>query len=289
VKRNKIRRLIGFLIVLAGLTAMNYPLLAGVVNDIFAYRERQGYQLEIDNTDEQELQQTLETAREYNAALVSGAELSKYGGFKLLQTGAMLGYAEIPRINVNMAVRYSTDDDVLKSSLGLVESSSLPVGGESTHAVISGHTGLASKKMLTELTQMKLGDLFFLHVLGQDMAYRVDQIVVVEPWDASELAIVEGKDYVTLLTCTPYGINDHRLLVRGERVDYDFIDPEESPTVERSYSTVELARYAIAGVSVIVLIGMIIGMARSGRKAKKGKEPNGKTKRTGNADEKKRN
>jgi len=256
--------------VLAGLIALNYPLLAGVVNDLFAFRERQGYQAVIENTDELELQRLLETARAYNAALAVGEGMERFNSFELLQSGAMLGYLEIPCIGVDMPVRYSTEDKVLKSSLGLVEESSLPVGGESAHAVISGHTGLASKKMLTDLTQMKQGDLFFLHVLGTDMAYRVDQIVVVEPWDADELAIAEGMDYVTLLTCTPYGINDHRLLVRGVRIDYDFSAPEgDAPVVEKSLSTVELVRYCTAAVSVVVLVVMIVSLSVSAAKERK--------------------
>lgn len=271
LKQEHVRRLISCLVITVGLLGLNYPFLAGVVNDLFAYRELQGYQTEIQNTDDAELAQTLETARAYNTALSSGGSLTEFEDFTLLQTDALLGYVEVPQIGVYMAVRYGTENEVLKQSCGLVEDSSLPVGGESTHAVISGHTGMASKKMLTDLTQMQTGDIFFLHALGQDLAYQVDQITVVEPWDVDELAIVKGEDYVTLLTCTPYGVNDHRLLVRGSRIVYDFsTGPTEQQSSAMRYSTMERLRIGIAAVSGLIFVGMVIALLCTGKQKKAG-------------------
>ncbi len=271
LKQEHVRRLISCLVITVGLLGLNYPFLAGVVNDLFAYRELQGYQTEIQNTDDAELAQTLETARAYNTALSSGGSLTEFEDFTLLQTDALLGYVEVPQIGVYMAVRYGTENEVLKQSCGLVEDSSLPVGGESTHAVISGHTGMASKKMLTDLTQMQTGDIFFLHALGQDLAYQVDQIMVVEPWDVDELAIVKGEDYVTLLTCTPYGVNDHRLLVRGSRIVYDFsTGPTEQQSSAMRYSTMERLRIGIAAVSGLIFVGMVIALLCTGKQKKAG-------------------
>lgn len=271
LKQEHVRRLISCLVITVGLLGLNYPFLAGVVNDLFAYRELQGYQTEIQNTDDAELAQTLETARAYNTALSSGGSLTEFEDFTLLQTDALLGYVEVPQIGVYMAVRYGTENEVLKQSCGLVEDSSLPVGGESTHAVISGHTGMASKKMLTDLTQMQTGDIFFLHALGQDLAYQVDQITVVEPWDVVELAIVKGEDYVTLLTCTPYGVNDHRLLVRGSRIVYDFsTGPTEQQSSAMRYSTMERLRIGIAAVSGLIFVGMVIALLCTGKQKKAG-------------------
>ena len=271
LKQEHVRRLISCLVITVGLLGLNYPFLAGVVNDLFAYRELQGYQTEIQNTDDAELAQTLETARAYNAALSSGGSLTEFEDFTLLQTDALLGYVEVPQIGVYMAVRYGTENEVLKQSCGLVEDSSLPVGGESTHAVISGHTGMASKKMLTDLTQMQTGDIFFLHALEQDLAYPVDQIMVVEPWDVDELAIVKGEDYVTLLTCTPYGVNDHRLLVRGSRIVYDFsTGPTEQQSSAMRYSTMERLRIGIAAVSGLIFVGMVIALLCTGKQKKAG-------------------
>ena len=271
LKQEHVRRLISCLVITVGLLGLNYPFLAGVVNDLFAYRELQGYQTEIQNTDDEELAQTLETARAYNTALSSGGSLTEFEDFTLLQTDALLGYVEVPQIGVYMAVRYGTENEVLKQSCGLVEDSSLPVGGESTHAVISGHTGMASKKMLTDLTQMQTGDIFFLHALGQDLAYQVDQITVVEPWDVDELAIVKGEDYVTLLTCTPYGVNDQRLLVRGSRIVYDFsTGPTEQQSSAMRYSTMERLRIGIAAVSGLIFVGMVIALLCTGKQKKAG-------------------
>ena len=263
------------MIIVIGLFAINYPLLSGVISDFFSYKEIQGYKSDISAMSENELSETLETAHKYNDALSSGGSLDEFRNFSLLKPGAMLGYVEIPQINVYNTVRYSTDSEVLVQSLGLVEGSSLPVGGEGCHSVISGHTGMASKKMLTELTEVQKGDIFFLHILGQDMAYCVDNISVVEPWDNSELSIIEGSDYVTLLTCTPYGVNDHRLLVRGKRIEYDFNnqDLSDSNNTQRRYSNVELLRYGILALSAVILIGMII-FAIISRKKKKGMTKN---------------
>ena len=276
-KKRLLTGIIGFLIIALGLVALNYPYMSGVLNRVFAYREAEVYKREIQEADTNELDERIEVAHEYNEALAMGKNLNSYKDFSLLQEGAMLGYVEIPQSNVYLAVRYSVSNEVLKHGLGLVEDSSLPVGGESTHAVISGHTGMASKKILTDLTQMKEGDIFFLHVMGLDMAYQVDQVIVVEPWDASELQIVPEEDYVTLLTCTPYGVNSHRLLVRGTRIEYDFTVPvEEVVTEEPRISEVERTRIIIAYISaavfLLLLIFVIIYIIDPGRKKKKASE-----------------
>lgn len=258
-KRRLITGIVGFLIITFGLIALNYPYMSGVLNQVFAHKEAEVYVQEIKQTDAKEIDARLETAHQYNDALASGKSLTQFEDFSLLQEGAMLGYVEIPQISVYMPLRYSVSSEVLKHGLGLVEDSSLPVGGETTHAVISGHTGMASKKVLTDLVQMKVDDIFFLHIMGTDMAYKVDQILVVEPWDASELQIVPEKDYVTLLTCTPYGVNSHRLLVRGERIDFDFSVPvEEIIKEEPRISEVERTRIIIAYISAVVFALLLI-------------------------------
>lgn len=132
---------------------------------------------------------------------------------------AVMGYVKIPKINVYLSVYHGTGENVLQKGLGHLKESSLPIGGESTHAVITGHSGTTNKALFTDLNQLEQGDYFFLSVLGQVLAYQVDQIEVVLPYEVESLEIQEGKDYVTLLTCTPYGINTHRLLVRGTRVE----------------------------------------------------------------------
>lgn len=130
----------------------------------------------------------------------------------------MMGYLEIPVLRTTLPIYHGTSDAVLSVGVGHLEGSSLPVGGEGTHSVLSGHRGLPSAKLLTDLDKMVVGDIFMVHVLDETLTYEVDQIRIVEPQDVGELAIVDGMDYCTLVTCTPYGINTHRLLVRGHRI-----------------------------------------------------------------------
>lgn len=275
-KQNLIIKIVGFLIITFGLIALNYPYLTGVINDYFSYKDVNDYHTIIDNTSEEELNRQIEMAHQYNQAL-AGIGSKDFEDFELLKEGAFLGYVEIPQINVYLPVRYSVSDTVLKNGLGLVEDTSLPVGGESVHSVISGHTGMASKKVLTDLTQMRLDDIFFIHSLGQDLAYKVDQIVVVDPWDSEELKIISGEDHCTLLTCTPYGINDHRLLVRGIRIDYDFSSPEIEVDTEVRISEVERMRRIIAMCSVVlyiailcyVIVSLVIDTKRENKRRKK--------------------
>lgn len=138
----------------------------------------------------------------------------------LLNIGESLGYITIPKIDVNLPIYNGTSQDVLSKGVGHMEQSSYPLGGESTHCVLTGHRGLPSAVLFTDLDKLEIGDEFYLHVLDEILAYKVDQIKVVEPNEFGDLEIIDGKDYCTLVTCTPYAINSHRLLVRGERTEY---------------------------------------------------------------------
>ena len=180
----------------------------------------------------------LEAARAYNASLLTNEsrfypteeETAYYNS--LLQTGTtdMMASIQIPSIQVSLPVYHGTGEEVLQAGIGHVEGTSLPVGGASTHCVLSGHRGLPSAKLFSELDQVKEGDFFYIHVLGEQLAYQVDQIQVVEPQQMETLDIVSGKDYCTLVTCTPYGVNSHRLLVRGVRTEPEKTgeEPEKS-------------------------------------------------------------
>lgn len=143
-----------------------------------------------------------------------------YNNILNLDHSGVMGYLEIPCISVNLPIYHGTDAEILERGVGHLAASSIPVGGKNTHSVLTGHTGLSSAKLFTDLTEMKKDDLFFIHVLDRTLAYKVNQISVVRPEDTRKLQIVDGKDYVTLVTCTPYGVNDHRLLVRGVRTKY---------------------------------------------------------------------
>lgn len=150
----------------------------------------------------------------------SDGETIAYSNILNFDQSGIMGYLEIPCIFVNLPIYHGTSTDVLERGVGHLATSALPVGGKSTHCVLTGHTGLGSAKLFTDLTEMKKEDFFFLHVLGKTLSYKVDQISIVKPEDTKKLQIVNEKDYVTLVTCTPYGVNDHRLLVRGIRTKY---------------------------------------------------------------------
>lgn len=192
------------------------------------------YEKQAKTYDQKQKEQAFREAEEYNKDLIKSAvqltdpfKVKKSNGETLIYNNILnidhsgvMGYLEIPSISVNLPIYHGTDAEILERGVGHLAASSIPVGGKSTHSVLTGHTGLSSAKLFTDLTEMKKEDLFFIHVLDRTLAYKVDQISVVRPEDTRKLQIVKGKDYVTLVTCTPYGVNDHRLLVRGVRTKY---------------------------------------------------------------------
>ena len=139
----------------------------------------------------------------------------------------VMGFIKIPCIDVSLPIYHGTSKEVLEKGVGHLQGTSLPIGGASTNAILTGHTGLSSAKLFTDLTQMENGDVFFLHIMGEKLAYKVDNISVIKPEDIEQLTVTQGKDYCTLITCTPYGINSHRLVVRGERTEYK--EAEQQP------------------------------------------------------------
>ena len=181
----------------------------------------------------------------------------------------MMGYISIPRINVTIPVYHGTSEEVLQVAIGHLQNTSLPVGGESTHAVLSGHRGLPSKALFTDLDQVQIGDVFYLTVLNETLYYQVDQILTVLPNETDALAITKGEDHVTLVTCTPYGVNSHRLLVRGTRMDYTPETGEAAPVGEvelspwmkmpMQYRHLLLGLAALAG---ILLLRGLVGLIR---------------------------
>ena len=266
----KTRRWALFVFVAIGLILLNYPLIAIVINDAFAIRNNAT--LTVSGEEGADIEKIV-AMRAYNAELLKGnPHPENVQVLDLLEPGALLGYLEVPTINVYMAVRYGTTTEVLEKDLGLLEGSSLPAGGKGSHAAISGHTGMASKKMLTDLTAMVEGDIFFFHTFGLNLAYQVDNIAVVLPSENELLRIDPNEDYMTLITCTPYGVNSHRLLVRGKRIDYDFSkSPEEQGVggrVTRRLSDVEKMRYLVALISLLLLILMLILTLRGLKKDK---------------------
>lgn len=185
------------------------------------------YTAAIEDTDDAVLTAQRQAAEQYNAMLSGAATITEGGASapplayaQQLTVGGVMAYVDIPKINVYLPVQHGTDADTLERAVGHVVGTSLPVGGSSTHAVLSAHSGMASSKLFSDIDQLTEGDTFYIHVLGDTLAYKVDAIHTVLPTDTSLLQIEDGKDYVTLVTCTPFGINTHRLLVRGHRIPY---------------------------------------------------------------------
>ena len=226
--------LISFVLFAVAGVLLAYPLVSTIINSKYHSDIETAYTAAIADTDDIELTAQREAAERYNAML-SGAATITEGGVSApplayaqqLTVGGVMCYVDIPKINVYLPVQQGTDADTLENSVGHVVGTSLPVGGSSSHAVLSAHSGMASSKLFSDIDQLAEGDTFYIHVLGEVLAYKVDTINTVLPTDTSLLQIEDGKDQVTLVTCTPFGVNTHRLLVRGHRVPYT---PEQEAT-----------------------------------------------------------
>lgn len=214
---------------LIGLSVLLYPTVADLWNSRTQSRAVAGYTDSVGDMTPQDYTQTLKDARDYNKWLAElpyplatvTEEENGYGQLLNVGGNGVMGYLEIAAIGVKLPIYHGTTEGVLQVGIGHMLGSSLPVGGLGTHAVLTGHTGLPSSKILTDLDRLQIGDWFDIHVLGDVLRYRVDQILTVEPHETESLAIDGAQDYATLVTCTPYGINSHRLLVRGSRIAYE--------------------------------------------------------------------
>ena len=248
------------LVFLAGLSFLLYPVVSNYLNTRMQSGVVSGYQEYVQTTNTEEHLRMISQAKQYNEDLLSlpkGFAMTEeqkavYNSLLNLSGSGMMGYLEIPCINVTLPIYHGTEEDVLQQAIGHIEWSSLPVGGESTHCVVSGHRGLPTADLLTHIDRMRLGDRFYLNVLGQTLEYQVDAINVVLPSDTSLLTIEGGRDYVTLLTCTPYGINSHRLLVRGSRI------LDGKPTSGTVILTDEIEEISLVYVIPVALILLVV-------------------------------
>ncbi|MCD8118584.1 MAG: class C sortase [Lachnospiraceae bacterium] len=278
-RSHRIARILGALFFLfLGVGLLAYPWISNWLYENQTYSTYSAYSEELAELGSEELANQLAAAQEYNETLkiqqptitnpFNSTALETLGDdayWNLLCTGdsGVMAYLEIPAISVYLPVFHGTEDTTLSAGIGHLEGSSLPVGGESTHAVLTGHSGLTGKKLFTDLSELEEGDYFFVHVLGETLAYRVCVVQAVLPDDLNTLRIEEGKDLVTLMTCTPYGINSHRLLVTGERVEYTE-EMQETSEVKKitSVSRQWVKDYERAALTaVIVLIMIVIGRA----------------------------
>ena len=258
------------LILLAGLSLVLYPSIANYWNSFHATRAIATYAEQTASMSKDEYKRVWDEAVAYNQQWrgdhfkLSPAEQKKYESLLDIGGTGIMGYIEIPTIHVNLPIYHGTDEAVLQIATGHLEWTSLPVGGEGTHCVLSGHRGLPSAKLFTNLDQLHEGDTFILHILDEIVAYEVDQIHIVKPENTEDLLIVDGQDYCTLVTCTPYGINTHRLLVRGHRVEA--VDTShvvsEAIIIEPLLVAPVLATPLLLGLLIFVLV-------RSGKKKKR--------------------
>lgn len=247
------------LVFLLALGITLYPIIANQYNARHQSEIHTRYRQEVENTDTAAIAQVKENAIRYNEALVSAdpfsgdaiEQASKGYADQLNLTGdEVMGYVRIPKIGVTLPIYHGTSDATLELGVGHLLGSSLPVGGESTHTILSGHSGMASQKMFSDLPELETGDVFYLEILGETLAYQVYAINTVLPYDTSLLAITPEADYCTLVTCTPFGVNTHRLLVRGTRIPYSEEEKaaEESRVRETAASTWE--RQYLRGVFI---------------------------------------
>ena len=213
------------------------------------------YTAAIENTDDTELTAQRQAAEQYNAMLSGQAAITEgvasappLAYAEQLTVGCVMAYVDIPKIGVYLPVQHGTDADTLERAVGHVVGTSLPVGGSSTHAVLSAHSGMASAKLFSDIDQLTEGDIFYVHVLGEVLAYEVDAINTVVPTDTSLLQIEEGKDYVTLVTCTPFGVNTHRLIVRGYRVPY--VPEQEATAAAEKPAESSWTRHYLTGLTI---------------------------------------
>ena len=273
--KKKSSKIVIILIFLAGLSLLLYPLVANRWNN---HRQKQlisNYESVVADKEAAgniDYAAEMKKAEAYNDALlpsilpdsfaVAEAQTeadSSYENSLNIAGDGMMGIVEIPKIDIKLPIYHGTSDEVLQKAAGHLEGSSLPIGGESTHAVISAHRGLPSASLFTDLDQLEIGDHFLIHVLDETLCYEVDQILVVDPEDTSALAVEDGEDLVTLLTCTPYGVNTQRLMVRGHRVPYEeqAVADEQTPlsglSLHTNYLLWVVVGIVITGVFILIL------------------------------------
>ncbi len=230
-----------------------YPLVGELLSEKYHSDIETSYTAAIKDTDDAVLTAQREAAEQYNAMLANatisegGASAPPLAYAEQLTVGGVMAYVDIPPIGVYLPVQHGTGAETLEKSVGHVVGTSLPVGGSSTHAVLSAHSGMASSKLFSDIDRLAEGDTFYIHVLGDTLAYEVDGINTVLPTDTSLLQIEEGKDFVTLVTCTPFGINTHRLLVRGHRVPYT---PEQASAAEEKPVASSWTQHYLTGLAI---------------------------------------
>lgn len=276
--KRKISGILFGLMFLLGFAILIYPTVSNQWN---TYRQNQlisSYEELIGKMAEEDFTKEWEKANAFNDTIIhnnifgdvfgeNGDDIKNTEYWQILNVGndGVMGYVSIPKINVKLSIYHGTADDVLQTGIGHLNGTKLPIGGESTHSVLAAHRGLPSARLFTDIDQLERGDMFYIHILDETLAYQVDQILDMVDKDDNEtlqkaLQIEEGQDYVTLFTCTPYGVNSHRLLVRGTRVTYNGEEEIESTAAESMLKSIQnyYMIYLILGLSVTLLVILLI-------------------------------
>ncbi len=280
------------LIFLAGIGVLSYPLVSSVINNYVSRNSVEEYTKKVAQLPDQKTEELIEEAKKYNNSLSNNLILTDpfdqeafqnigadYQKVLNINDDGLIGYIDIPKINVYLPIYHGTDSKVLAKGAGHLQNTSLPVGGESTHSVISAHSAYPCETFFDYLTDMQVGDEFYIHILDRTLKYQVDQIEVILPEEVNSLRIVKGEDLVTLLTCTPYSVNTHRLLVRGKRVEYDDTKYAETGVSLASFDNGYIfflgykIPYVVAGVVIAVFVAVVVFVIvlivkRSRKKAK---------------------
>ena len=271
--RKHLSTIVLLFILFIGLSLLLYPTASDYWNSFHQTRAIATYAENVANLDNNQYDQLWEDARAYNQALpfrsnpyyLSEEQRAEYESLLDVSGLGVMGYIEIPEIDVSLPIYHGTEESVLQVAVGHLDWTSLPVGGESTHCVLSGHRGLPSAKLFTNLDKLREGDTFLLRILDEVLTYEVDQILIVEPQETAALRVVEGKDYCTLVTCTPYGINTHRLLVRGHRVD----NVEQAKTIRVTADAVQIEPLLVAPIVAIPMLLILLVLLLLPRRRKR--------------------
>lgn len=276
-----IKDIIRLIVLLVAFAVLLYPTYSSYLNEKHSSKVVSNYDEESVKLSKADKEKMLEDARAYNQEMLGNIDLidpfsqtnteidERYESLLNVDGSGMMGYIRIPKINVELPIYHGTSESVLQAGVGHFWGTSLPVGGESTHTVLTGHRGLPTKTLFTNMDKMEVGDIFYIKVLDETLAYEVDQILTVLPEDTEALSIVPGEDYATLVTCTPFAINTHRLLVRGHRIPYEEAnqkEPDENIKPELSFT----AKVLIVTI-IVIFIGLILAIIYSIRERKRRK------------------
>lgn len=252
--------------VLTGLLIVTYPFASQRLNETNNSRAIDTYQEKLHGLSKQQIKEMKEAARVYNESLtgqpvhdpfIPGSGIVMPDNYyEVLNVNDVMGQIEIPKIDVNLPIFHGTSEKVLEKAVGHLEGSTLPIGGTTIHAIITGHTGLMNAKLFTDLVELQEGDQFYLTILDETLAYEINQIEVVEPEHITSLRTESGKNFVTLLTCTPYGVNSHRLLVRGERIPYD--SGKKEPGSRQGLTKEQIQIIVAISITTMIMFSVIL-------------------------------